>query len=182
MWHPLASYGTGGLSWLFMLTLLGGGFLMFALESLGRRLRTNAAPRGIASLECAESPEQCRRIMDSWDDVALDAAQRYLTMDFLFIPAYTTLLTILGICASRWFAMRGFDWLSDVTMILAWSQWLIGLLEVASNCAMLRTLQVHPDVPDGLPQLSSWCSRIKVFVLLMAGFFGAFGLLSSFSV
>lgn len=181
MWHPFAGFSSSGLTWLFMLSLIGSGFLLFALESLGRRLRTNVAPRGIASLEAADSPDQCARILDSWDDVALDAAQRYLTMDFLFVPAYTTLLAILGVVASNWFAARGFNWLSDLTMVLAWTQWLIGLLDIASNCAMMRTLQVSPDVPEGLPQLSSWCARIKIFVLFMAAFFGFFGLLSSFS-
>ena len=182
MWHPLAGYSSSGLSWLFMMSLIGGGFLLFTLESLGRRLRTNIAPRGIASLESADTPEHCRRIIDSWDEVSRDAAQRYLAMDFVFIPVYTTLLTIMGVVASRWFAERGMVWLSDLTMILAWSQWFIGLLEIASNCAMLRTLQVAPDVPESLPQLNAWCSRIKVFVLFMAGFFGLFGLLSAFSV
>ena len=161
MWHPLADFTSSGLTWLFMLMLIGGGFVFFALQSMGRRLRTNVAPRGIASLECATTPEQCQSILDSWDDASLDAAQRHLTLDFVFIPLYTTLLAILGIVASRWFAAIGLVWLSDLSMILAWTQWLIGLLEVVSNCAMMRTLQVNPDVPEALPHLSVWCARIK---------------------
>jgi hypothetical protein len=181
MWHPLAGLTTSGLTWLFMLSLIGTGFVFVALESLGRRLRTHVAPRGIASLESADTPEVCQSILASWNDLSHDAAQHHLTLDFVFIPLYTTLLTILGIAASRWFAASGLLWLSNLAMILAWTQWLIGLLEIASNCAMMRILQVHPDVPEGLPPLSAWCARIKIFVLFMAGFFGIFGLLSSFT-
>lgn len=181
MWHPLAGFSSSGLLWLFMLTLIGSGFVFFALETMGRRLRTNVAPRGIASLETADTPDSCRRILESWDDLSLQAAERHLTMDFVFIPLYTTFLAILGIAASRWFAASGLIWLSNFAMILAWTQWLIGLLEIASNCTMMRTLQVSPDVPDGLPQMSAWCSRLKTFILFMSGIFGLLGLLTSFA-
>jgi hypothetical protein len=163
------------------LSLIGTGFVFVGLESLGRRLRTNVAPRGIASLESADTPEVCQRIMASWDDLSLDAAEQHLSLDFVFIPLYTTLLAVVGIAASRWFTASGLVWLSGLAIVLAWTQWLIGLLEIASNCAMMRTLQVNPDVPEGLPRLSAWCTRIKVFLLFMAGFLGIFGLLSSFT-
>ena len=181
MWHPLAGFSSSSLAWLFMLTLVGSGFVFFTLETMARRLRNNVAPRGIASLECADEPDSCRRILDSWDDHSIEAAERHLTLDFIFIPLYTTSLAVLGIAASRWFAASGFIWLSNFAMILAWSQWLYGLIEIASNCFMLRTLQVRPNVPDGLPQMSAWCSRIKIFILFMSGAFGMLGLLTAFA-
>ncbi len=179
MWHPLAEFSPTGLMWLFMAALIGTIFLFFALESSARRLRTSVAPRGIASLETADTQQQCRQIIDSWDDVAVESARRNLTLDFFFIPFYTTLLAILGVLAARWFATREMFWMSDLAMVLAWAQWLIALFDVASNSALLRTLQVYPDVPDHLPQMSTWCARLKMFMIGMAIFFGFFGLVSS---
>jgi hypothetical protein len=179
MWHPLADFTPTALTWLFMATLIGTVFLFFVLESSARRLRTSAAPRGIASLETAETQEQCRAVINSWDDTSLESARRNLTLDFFFIPLYTTLLAILGVLAAHWFASREMRWMSDLAMLLAWAQWLIALFDVASNSALLRTLQVYPDVPDHLPQMSTWCARLKMLMIGMAVFFGFFGLVSS---
>jgi hypothetical protein len=179
MWHPLAGFQPETLTWLFMLLLIATVLFFFWLESTGRRLRTAEAPLGIVSLELADTPERARQIIDSWGETARDAARRNLSMDFVFIPLYTTLLAVAGIMASRWFVAGGYVWMGNLAVALAWGQWIAGLFDAAENCALLRTLQVHPDIPDGLPQMSSWCARIKFLLIIAAVFFSLFGLATS---
>ena len=178
-WHPFLSIANESLTWWFMATLIGSGFCFFVLNATGRRLRTNEAPMGVVTLAMAETGNQSRRVISSWDETAKDAAWRNLSLDYIFIPLYTTALAILAIKASHWFAESNALWLSNLAIAFAWGAWLAGLLDVGENSALLRSLQVYPDVPDGLAQMASWCARLKFLLIGLAAVLALFGFVTT---
>lgn len=179
-WHPFLSIANESLTWWFIATLIGSGFCFFFLNATGRRLRTAAAPMGIVSLAMSETGSQSRRVISSWDDTAQDDAWRNLSLDYIFIPLYTTALALISIKAAHWFTDTGALWMSNLTIAFAWGAWLAGLLDVAENSALLRSLQVYPDVPDGLARMASWCARLKFLLIGMAALMALFGFVSTF--
>jgi len=158
MWHPLLTFSPTALGWLFFALLVGTIVLFLRLETLGRRLKTS---------------------IDSWDEEALEDARRHLCLDFFFIPIYSTALAILGILSARWFGEKGLYWLSSLSMWLAWGQWVAALFDFAGTATLLRVLQMYPEVPERLPQLSGWCARIKFFLILAAVICCLFALVTS---
>ena len=167
-WHPFLTVTQESLSWWFIVTLVSSGFCFFFLSATGRRLRTSEAPMGIVSLAMSDTGSRSRRVISSWDAGAQQDAWRNLSLDYVFIPLYTTALAILAIKTSHWFAESNAIWMSNLAIALAWGAWLAGILDVGENSALLRSLQVYPDVPDGLAQLASWCARVKFLLLGMA--------------
>lgn len=179
MWHPLLTFSPTALGWLFVVLLIGTVVLFLRLETLGRRLKTSAAPLGIVSLDMSLSSRESESIIASWDDEAREDARRHLCLDFFFIPIYTTALAILGLMSSRWFAEKGLMGMSSLSMWLAWGQWVAGLFDFAGTSTLLRILQMYPDIPDRLPGLAGWCARVKFFLILAALLFSLFGLVTS---
>lgn len=179
MWHPLFSLSPTTLGWLFIILLIATVLLFLRLETLGRRLKTSVAPLGITSLEMSRSSSHSAAIIDSWDEDAREDARRHLCLDFFFIPVYTTALAILGLMSARWFADKGLTGLSTLAMWLAWGQWIAGLFDYASSSTLLRILQMHPDIPERLPNLAGWCARAKFFLIFAAVLCSLFGLMTS---
>jgi hypothetical protein len=114
------------------------------------------------------SPEESQQIIGSWSEERRDEARRHLATDYLLIPAYTTALAILGVLAALWFEAKEMHGMSLLSVSLAWSQWVIGLLDIAENSALLRILQTYPEIPDGTTRLMGTVSRLKVLLILMA--------------
>lgn len=181
MWHPLLTFSPTALGWLFFVLIVGTVVLFLRLETLGRRLKTSVAPLGIVSLDMSLSSRESEAIIDSWDEDAIEDARRHLCLDFFFIPVYSTALAILGIMSARWFGEKGLHWLSSLSMWLAWGQWVAALFDFAGTATLLRILQMYPEVPERLPQMSGWCARIKFFLILAAVICCLFGLVTSLS-
>lgn len=179
MWHPLLSLTPTVQGWLFLVLLIGTVLLFLRLENLGRRLRTSTAPMGIVSLDMSLSSRESESIIDSWDDEAREDARKHLCMDFFFIPIYSTALAILGVMSARWFGAKGLTMLSSLAIWLAWGQWIAGLLDFAGSSTLLRTLQMYPEIPERLPNVSGWCARLKFFLILAAILCSLFGLVTS---
>lgn len=168
MWHPFLSFDGQVLAWLFGVLAIASMLLMLRLESSGRRLRNATAPLGLVSLGMSLSPEESEQIIESWSDDRREEARLHLATDYWLIPVYTTALSILGVFAARWFATKGMHWMSVLSIALAWGQWVIGLLDVAENSALLRILQMYPEIPDGMTRLVSTFSRLKMFLIVAA--------------
>ena len=167
-WHPFLNWSTDTLGWslviLFILTII----CFVILESMARRLVTATAPLGLISLELSTTSEQSQEIVASWDEGTREIARQSLWWDYLFIPLYTTTLAILGIMAAQWFATQQLTGLSSLCVLLAWCQWLAGLLDFTENSVLLRTLELYPEIPAGLPRLSSACARGKYVLVVLA--------------
>lgn len=168
MWHPFLRLDGQVLGWLFGVLAAMSVLLTLRLASSGRRLRTASAPLGLVSLGMSLSPEESQQIIGSWSAERRDEARRHLATDYWLIPAYTTALAILGVLAARWFATKDMHWMSVLSVSLAWGQWVIGLIDVAEDSALLRILQTYPEIPDGMTRLMGTFSRLKVFLILMA--------------
>ena len=179
MWHPLEYFSRGALGWLLMALMAFTIVLYLRLQSLGRRLKNTVAPLGIVSLEMCLSSEESRSVIDSWDDEAREDARRLLCLDYFFIPIYTTAMAIVGVISSGWFYSKGLSGMGSIAMFLAWGQWVAGLFDFAENSALLRILSMHPDIPEGLPQLAGWSARIKFLLIIMAVLCCLFGLVTS---
>jgi hypothetical protein len=179
MWHPFHGLAPTALGWLLLVLMVGCVVLFVRLETLARRLKTSRAPWGIVSLELALSAEEAQDVISSWEPAERANARRHLILDYWFIPFYTTALAILGVIASRWFAVRGLSGMSTLAVVLAWGQWLAGLLDFVCNSALLRMLQTHPEIPQRLPHLAGWCARAKFLLIMLAVGCCLFGLLTS---
>lgn len=178
MWHPLNALEPQTLGWWLAVLLLFSVLLFLRLESTGRRLRTDVAPLGMVSLALSLSADESERILESWDTDGRETARRLLIMDYWFIPLYSTTLTILGLFAARWFDQRGQSLLRDLALYLTWGQWLAGLLDFAENTTLLRIVHSYPAVPEPLPRLAGWFSRLKFLLIFLALAVCAFALMS----
>jgi hypothetical protein len=163
--HPLESIPSPKRRWLFLPLLVLTLAVMAVLNGVDRPLVTEAAPRGIVSFELAGDVSSARAILDSWDARARAHAGFSLGFDFVFLILYSTTIA----CACAWGA-RGLGevWrpLAPVGPLLAWGQWLAGLLDAVENTALWVILADGPSVP--WPRLAWWCAAIK-FTLVALG-------------
>lgn len=174
MWHPLAGLEAASLTWLLVISAAVAGVIFLRLENTGRALRNSVAPLGIVSLSTAATPRESGGILRSWDDEGRAAARRHLTLDYAFIPFFSTAVTILGILSARWFDRHGHTTYAQIAMGLAWGQWIVALFDFAENSFLLRILQLYPEVPTSMTRLVGGCARIKlvgVLGMVAAGLF-----------
>ena len=129
----------------------------------------------------ADTGSRSRRVISSWDETAQESARKNLSLDYIFIPLYTTALAILAIKTAHWFADSNALWMSNVAIAFAWGAWLAGLLDIGENCALLRCLQVYPDVPNGVAQMANWCARLKFLLIGLAAVSAIFGFVTTSS-
>ena len=153
--------------WLAVLVAaaLAGGVFLAMNPSLGP-LRTQAAPKGIASLELAPDAARAGRVIDSWRRAgALDHARRVIALDCLFIPAYATLLALLWFAAAHALRAR----LPGVSAFVAawgWAMWGAGLLDYVENFCDLR--MIDHGASDLLARVSATCAAVKFVVTVVA--------------
>lgn len=178
MWHPFIGFAPQTLMWWLFFLGMASVICFFTLVSLDRRLRNRFAPHGMVSLQLADTGAECRRIVDSWGEVERELAQRNLTLDYLFIPLYTTSLGIMSILAAHGFASQGWTGMSSAAVAMAWGQWGVALFDIAENSALLRTLQMSPDIPDHLARFTCWCARLKFLLVMLAVLCSLFSLLT----
>jgi hypothetical protein len=165
MKHPLESIPSSNRRGVFVPLLVLTLVVMALLNGVGGPLVTAAAPQGIVSFELAGDVSSAQAILDSWDARARAHAGFSLGFDFTFLLLYSTTIA----CACAWGA-RGLAavWrpLVSVGPLLAWGQWLAGLLDAVENAALWAILADGPSVP--WPGLARWCATIK-FTLVALG-------------
>lgn len=149
--------------WLFWPLLALSIVLMAAMDG---RLRTDAAPRGIVSLELAGNERRAHRIYDSWEDADRQFARRSIRLDFLFLLSYSTAIGLATAWAADVLRARQAS-LAGSGAILAWLQWLAALLDAVENVALWRMLQGYLAQP--YPRIAQCCAVPK-FLIVLAGF------------
>jgi hypothetical protein len=161
--HPFERIpGRTVLFWSLLGLTVASGVGLIALD---QRLRTAEAPKGILSLEFAGSAGEVRRILGSWDDRACLDAAFILGLDYLFLVAYSSLLALGCVMTADKLRARGSPG-ARLGGLLAWGQWLAGLLDAMENAALLAAL--HGAEEEIWPAIASHCARVK-FGLVGAG-------------
>ncbi len=172
MTHPFESVRPGRVRYLFLPALTLYAVLQVLFVILDAPLRTAAAPNGIVSFELAGSASAAQAILDSWNAAArLDAAFG-LGIDYVFMLAYSTVIGIACIWASRVLAGSRRR-LASLGPLLAWGLWLAALCDAAENVALL--LQLLRGASSSLAQLAAMCASAKFLLILLGLCYAAYG-------
>ncbi len=143
--------------------------LMGVLGKISKPLSIpDVAPNGIISLEFAGNSARAKAIVAAWRNKGvLQNANLVQWLDFLYIAAYSTTLSLACIWSTK--LLSGFDsaWLST-GLVLAWGQWLAALLDVIENLTLFPFL--YRDVEDKAvwAQVAAFCAVLK-FSLIITG-------------
>jgi hypothetical protein len=156
-WLPIAEQ-TRAFVVLFVLTIV----VMVALQILGVKLKTNAAPSGIVSFELAGTLPLAQKIIDSWGQTERVYAGMNLGLDFLFIVVYASCISLGCVLVARSFEQRSIL-IAFVGVVLAWALWLSALLDCIENYALIKLLLGSPQAV--FVALSQWCAIPKFLIV-----------------
>jgi hypothetical protein len=113
--------------------------LFFAMAPADQRMRDAGGP-GIIPFEVAGSQERADEILSEWGEEGQDAARESLWIDFGFLLAYGTLLT-LALAATRDVARsRGWRRLASLGGVVVSFGALAAAFDALENVALLLTL------------------------------------------
>jgi len=170
MSHPFENLTPNQRKSLFLISFTASLFLIVVLSLIGRPLITEVAIYGIVSFEFSGDAESAAAIIDSWDQAARLSAALSLGLDYMFILAYSTAISL----ACLWTAdvTRDYGWpLTHLGSVLAWGQWAAGILDAIENLGLILILIYGVGKP--WPELASFTALIK-FILVFCGLSYAF--------
>lgn len=128
----------------------------------------DVAPNGIISLEFAGGSARAKAIVAAWRSKGvLQNAKKVQWLDFLYIAAYSTTLSLACIWSTKLLPDSGSAWLG-AGIVLAWGQWLAALFDIIENLALFPFL--YRDVNDRAvwSQVAAFCAALK-FSLIITG-------------
>lgn len=141
-------------------------------SSQRRGLHTSNTPRGIVDLELAGNIARMDKILDTWGPSRWQRARSELFFDFIFIAMYVPTLYIGVLCAAIHWETAGFGLAAGVGVVLAWSQLVVGVLDVIENGLLLKEVGTRLDHADlrarWVPRAARRAAFFK-FVLTGAG-------------
>ncbi len=133
-------------------------FLIVLLRIQGAELITPKTPGAILDLEFANSPVKLAETLSVWDS---SVVKQNIWIDFLFIPTYVLLLSLLSsIFSNRWRIV----FFSRIGAILARAAFLVGFLDIAENLLMLQSIAGN-YTPSSL-WLTYYCASIKFLIVI----------------
>jgi hypothetical protein len=138
---------------------------MVGLNALGRPLNTEVAPSGIISFELAGKLPVAQRIVESWGQTGRVYAGLNLGLDYLFMVAYSSCISLGCMLVARSLARWG-ESLSSVGVLLAWAQFGAALLDAMENYALIQVLLGSQQA--WWPAVARWCA-IPKFLIVAAG-------------
>jgi hypothetical protein len=134
--------------------------VFIAMRFQGAALKTAITPEGILNLEFANSPAKLMQILTTWD---LTIAKQNIWIDFLFIPSYVLLISMLAaFCASKWEN----NFISKAGAIMVRGVFVAGVLDIAENLLMLESIAGN-YTPSSL-WLTYYCASIKFLIVSLA--------------
>ena len=170
MSHPFENLTSLQRRSLFLISLAASLFLITVMNLIGRPLMTEAAIFGIVSFEFAGDSERAFAIVDSWNQEARLTAAFSLGLDYLFIIAYSTAISLACLWTSD--VTRNSNWpLDRLGSPLAWGQWAAGILDAFENLGLILILIYGFE--KAWPELVYWSALIK-FILVFLGLSYAF--------
>ncbi|WP_448519942.1 hypothetical protein [Rhodoflexus sp.] len=172
--HPFFAFSRKQhLTWLGIFTAIALA-LTVAFFWINMRLINEAAPAGILSFEFAGTLTGARMMMHSWDYSAKIWAAFGLGLDFIYLIAYSTCLSLICVYIARsWVLFNSF---SKAGLLVAWLQWGAALFDGVENVALIALLS--DSNREWLVSLAYWMATGKftligiAFLYVLAGFFG----------
>lgn len=114
--------------------------MIFVMQWQGNALKMPTSEYGIIDLEFANTPVLLQTILSGWD---LSVAKMNIWLDFVFIVTYVLFLSIAAeMTAGKW-ARK--SWLAETGIFMAKIAWLAGVLDIAENLLMLKTIAGNYD-------------------------------------
>lgn len=168
MGHPFAGISFQAATIALVLLLAIALLISWQLNQIGKPLTIpEIAPQGILSLEFAFTAHKAKQIVEAWSKAnVLDRAIKLQWIDFLFMVAYSTALSLACIWSTK--LLSGFNpkWLG-VGIALAWGQWVAAIFDAIENLCLFPFL--YGTAKDGVP--------LALVAAVSAGFkFGLIGL------
>jgi hypothetical protein len=142
--------------------------IAWQLNQMDKPLRIpEIAPLGIVSLEFAFAPQQARAIVEGWSKAnALEGAIKLQWVDFLYMAAYSTALSLACIWSTKLLPSFDARWLR-AGIVLAWGQWVAAVFDAIENLCLFPFL--YGTAKDGV--------QLALVAALSAGLkFGLIGL------
>jgi hypothetical protein len=144
--------------------------VMALMNLVGAPLINLQAPLGIVSFELAGSVSRASEIIASWDARAQRYAAFGLGLDYVFMLAYASTISLACLWAGQ--VLRSHGWpLSSAARPLAWGQWLAAVLDALENLSL--TIILLEVVRSPWPELARVCAVLK-FGLIFLGLVYAF--------
>ena len=139
--------------------------LLIAMSLVDRKLKTNAAPRGIVSFELAGNLAKGQQILESWNTQGKMYAAFSLGLDYLFLIVYALFISVACVLVARHLIPSYIRW-AKLGYILGWSQFLAAFLDGIENFALIRFL-LGSHI-QAWPVIAGWCAIVK-FAIVGAG-------------
>ena len=156
-WLPIAEQPRAFVV-LLVLTLVA----MAAEQVTGAPLKTDAAPSGIVSFELAGTLPLAQKIIESWGAAGRVYAGLNLGLDFLFIAAYASCISLGCMLVARNLARRSAP-VAAIGIVLAWALWLAALLDCIENYALINLLLGSQQA--AFAALAQWCAVPKFLIV-----------------
>ena len=127
--------------------------MIVLLRWQGASLITEVTPRGIVDLELVRTLSGLQQMLNVW---SLSDVRINIWLDFIFIAAYTSFLSLAVAACSIMWHNKVMQFLGLVLVRLAF---VAGLLDVAENLLMLQSIQ--QNVTTASLQLTFYCASVK---------------------
>lgn len=128
--------------------------MVVVMQWQGSGLKTATSPHGIVDLEFANSWTLLQTTLTGWD---LSVVKMNIWLDFVFIVTYVLFLSLAAeITALKWASK---SWLSQTGIFLAKAIWVAGVLDIAENLLMLKTIAGNYD--EMSLRLTYFCAAAK---------------------
>jgi hypothetical protein len=181
--HPFEKIPAKNRRYIYWPMLILTLVLSATLNSLGNDLKdakdekgVQVSPQGIVSFELIESEKEAKSMLDAWGESGKVSAAFNLGLDYLFIFAYANTIALGCVWIACALRERQFLRLAAAGIVIAWLQWLAGILDAIENAALIKILFHGPT--DTLALISRWCAIPKfAFTLGLGSGFIIFGLL-----
>ncbi len=145
---------------LFALTLI----VLASLQALGAPLNTETAPMGIVSFEFAGELAPAQRMVESWGQEGRVYAGLSLGLDYLFLVAYASAISLGCVLVARSLARR-VKFLPGIGAVLAWAQFAAALLDAVENYGLIRVLLGSDQA--AWPVVAWWCAVPKFIIVAL---------------
>ncbi len=153
---------------MFVVTLA----VIVAMLVVGAPVKTEAAPDGILSYELAGTAAKARAMVDSWDHRQQVFVALSLGLDYLFLVCYPSSIALACVLLTRRFSGR-LAFLATVGALLAWAQFVSGLLDGIENYALIRILLGAEG--ELWPRMALWCAVPKFGIVALGLLYMIFG-------